>query len=191
MSDRQLQEAVQKLAGTQLRDEMYMIQCVVDSVDIAARTCSCTSVGGHATVEFADVRLMAEVDDGFFRVPTIGSVVFVTYSKRNDPIISLFSSVDQVIIITGNTSLSIKDGSVKFNDGSFGGLIKIDELIKKLNNLENLVNDLANKHNTHTHILTLSSGTGTAAPTTTIEPKTLTVTQKKDLENAQVTHGKQ
>lgn len=190
MSDRQIQDAIERMAGTHLKDELYMIQCTVDSVDLSARTCNCTAVGGQAVNEINDVRLMADVDDGFLIVPSIGSTVFVTYSKRNDPIISLFSSVDQVIIITGSTLLSVKDGSVTFNDGSFGGLIKIDELTKKLNNLESLVNDLATKYNQHTHILTLSSGTGTAAPTTTQEPKTLTATQKKDLENALVKHGK-
>lgn len=191
MSDRQVIEAIQKLAGTQLVDEVYFVHCEVQSVNIAARTCDCTSISGISVADFPDVQLMAEVDDGFLLVPSVNSNVLVGYSKRLPPFIAQFSQIDQVIIITGNTSLSIKDGSVQFNDGSYGGLIQIKQLITKLNNLENLVNDLISKFNLHTHILTLTSGTGTAAPTLTQETSQLVNTNQNELENTLITHGKQ
>lgn len=189
MSDREIQEAVRKLAGTNLTDEVFIVECTVTDVDIPSRTCSCTSIGGSAIVEINNVQLMAAVDDGFFLIPSIDSTVFVVYSKRVLPTILLFSQIDQAIIIAGSTTVTIKDGSLQFNDGSFGGLIKIEDLVKKLNNIEKLVNDLVTKFNSHTHILTLSSGTGTAAPTVTQEGQTLTPTQKEDIENSTINHG--
>jgi hypothetical protein len=65
----------------------------------------------------------------------------------------------------------------------------VGELTTKLNNLENKVNDIVAKFNSHTHILTLSTGTGTAAPTTTKVPGTLTPTEQSEIENDKVKHG--
>lgn len=190
MGDREIQDSIEKLAGTHLKDEVFFTHCSVDSVDLSTRSCDVTAISGSAVGAITGVQLMTEIDDGFLLVPTVGSNVLVGYSKRLVPFIAQFSQIDQVLIITGNTSLGIKDGSVQFNDGSYGGLIQIQQLITKLNNLENLVNDLTTKFNSHTHVLTLSSGTGTAAPTTTMESKTLITTKQSDLENTLITHGK-
>jgi hypothetical protein len=85
--------------------------------------------------------------------------------------------------------LSIKDGLITLNDGSLGGLVEVAALVTRLNNAENMVNDLAAKFNGHTHILALSAGTGTAAATVTQETTTLTPTQRGDIENTKITHG--
>jgi len=106
------------------------------------------------------------------------------------PFVAQFSAIDQALIISGNSQLSITDQKIQLNDGSYGGLIQIQKLITKINNLENLVNDLAAKFNTHSHILTLTSGTGTAAPTAAPETNVLTPTQQTDIENPLITHGK-
>jgi len=127
---------------------------------------------------------------GLLFVPAIGSTILITYSTYNVPFVSQFSELSQVLLIAGSSQVSIVDGKLMFNDGSLGGLVEVAALVTKLNNLENLVNDLAAKFNSHTHILTLSSGTGTAAPTAAPEATTLTPTQRADIENTTVTHGK-
>lgn len=190
MSDRLIIEAVQKLSGTQLTDQVYFLACEVLSVDKSKRTCVCKSIDGIRDFEFPNVRLMADVDDGFLLIPEIGSTVFVTYSRRNDPIIVLFSAIKEVLLISGDTSFSLTADGIVLNDGSFGGLIKIEKLVEKINNLENLVNDLIAKFNSHTHVLTLSTGTGTAAPTAAPETNQLSPTQRNELENEQIKHGK-
>lgn len=190
MSDRQIIESIQKLSGSQLTDQVYFLACEVLSVDKPARTCACRSIDGARDFEFPNVRLMADVDDGFLLVPEIGSTVFVTYSRRNDPIIVLFSAIKEVLLISGDTSFSLTADGIVLNDGSFGGLIKIEKLVEKINNLENLVNDLIAKFNSHTHVLTLSTGTGTAAPTATPETNQLSPTKRSELENDQIKHGK-
>jgi len=190
MSDRNIIQSIQQIAGTYNADIVHLITAEVDSVNIATRTCSVTTISGKNQTAIENVRLMAAVDDGILFIPTIGSTVMIFYSNYNLPFVVQYSELDQVLFISGSSQVQIIDGKIMLNDGSFGGLVEVIPLVQKLNNLENLVNDLISKFNSHTHILTLTSGTGTAAPTTTLETGTLTATQRKDLENSTVQHGK-
>lgn len=139
-------------------------------------TCDCKPLDGSAIIE--DVQLCANFTDtttqaGFLLIPSENSIVTVSFKTNIDAYVSMVSLVDAIYL----------------NGNEYHGLVKIQPLITKLNNLENLVNDLITKFNTHTHVLTLTSGTGTAAPTLTQEPNTLTPTQQGDLENTTVKHG--
>jgi hypothetical protein len=174
MSDRQIIEAIQKIAGTQLADEVYMIPCTVESVDLDALTCDCIAVGGTAVTDIPGVQLMAEVDDGMYLVPSIGSIVLVIYSKRQPPFIALFSQLDDVVFNIGNSALEISTTAVKINDGSFGGLVKVTEIVTRLNNIENGFNLLNTKVNA-------------LAPTPVIPP--LVTTVRAMIENPIITHG--
>lgn len=204
--NRQIIEAVQKMTGTQLRDNVILISANVDSVDESTRSCVVTTIGGAATVTIENVQLMASVDDGILIIPKVDSTVFVCYSTFNLPFVCQFSAVDKVVFVAGqnnvtlqiintgvlleinNTKLELTDGKTTFNDGQLGGLVKIAQLTTKLNNLENLVNDLVSKYNTHTHVLALSTGTGTAAATLTQETTVLTPTQQADIEDDKIVH---
>ena len=75
------------------------------------------------------------------------------------------------------------------NGDSEGGLVKVNDLVDRINDIKDVVNDLITKYNTHTHVLTLSAGTGTAAPTTTTEPSTIPNTTANELQNNKVKHG--
>ena len=121
-------------------------------------------------------------------VPAVGSTVIVTYSKTNVPCVCLFSAIDQVVIITGNSQVIIQNGLIQFNDGSFGGLVKVVSLVEKLNNLENLVNDLIEKFNEHVHP-GVQSGPGSTGPTAALETDMLTPTEQSEIENTAVKHG--
>lgn len=188
MSDRKIKEAVQQLAGTSLSDEVYIVVCSVESVNEDTRTCDCVAISGKAGVDIPGVQLMAEVDDGFLLIPAVESTVIVAYSKRNVPYITMFSEITKVLIITGDTTIEVKDGSIKLNDGTFGGLIKIEELINKINRLENKVNSFIEKYNIHTHT-GVQTGGGISGTTPSTETEIQPVTQKSDLENTLITHG--
>ncbi len=67
-------------------------------------------------------------------------------------------------------------------------MVLVNPLVTKVNNLEKLVNDLITQYNGHTHILTLTSGTGTAATTLSQETgKINPITQAKDIESTVIT----
>lgn len=187
MGDRSIIEAIQKISGTQLNDNVRLLAATVDSVDVATRTCIVTTISSQGSVTIENVQLMASVDDGVLFVPAIDSTVLIIYSTYNRPYISLFSELQKIVFVVGDSTLEITDGLFKFNDGQLGGLVEVEKLTTKLNNLENLVNEFIGKYNSHTHILTLSTGSGTAAPTTTTETGTLTPTQRGDIENVKIT----
>jgi hypothetical protein len=204
--ERAIVESIQRISGTQLSDKTLIYSATVDRVDLAARTCTVTTLSSQGEMTIEGVQLMASIDDGLLLVPVIDSTVIVTYTTFNKPFISLFSAIEKAVLIVGdnnvsfemdnlgilleiaNTKLSVKDGITQFNDGSLGGLVKIIDLTMKLNNLENKVNALLSAFNTHTHILTLTSGTGTAAPTTSPVTGTLTPTVRGDIEDTKITH---
>jgi hypothetical protein len=185
MGDRAIIEAIQKIAGSQLSDAVSIAACTVNGVDIASRTCNCTEITGQAGVEIPNVQLQSEVSDGILLIPAIGSTVLVTYSKYNPPFVSMFSDIDRIFLIGGDAAVDIKEDTVILNDGSFGGLVKVADLVTKLNNLENLVNDLIKTYNLHTHAV---SGSNTLIP---LLPETgsLIPTIQDELENKKVTHG--
>lgn len=171
MSDkRQISEAIQRLSGTFMQDSVKLFLASVDSVNEAERTCDVTPLTDNATTSYPSVLLMAESDDGVLIVPTIGSNVIVNVSKRGVAYVCMFSEVDKVTIITKTLT--------QFNDGSFGGLVKVQELVDKINRLENAFN-------THTHLGVTSGGSTSGIPSSTITP----ITMKTDIENDKITHG--
>lgn len=202
---RDIIESIQKLSGSQLSDNVKLFAATVESVDLSTRSCVVTTISSQGSITIEGVQLMAAIDDGVLIVPVIGSTVLVVYSTFNKPFIAMFSEVDTITMTAGTnnatmqidatgllmeinqTKLTMTDGLTKFNDGQLGGMVKVLELVAKLNNLEDLVNDLISKYNAHTHLLTLSTGTGTAAATLTQETGTLTPTVRADIENDKIT----
>ena len=189
MSERTIKDVIRGLSGVNL-DQVTIVSADVVSVDEVSRTCTVTTTGSKETVTLEGVQLMASVDDGMLMIPVIDSTVLVAYSTYNRSFICLYSAISKVYFITGNSSYQMIDGKSTFNDGSYGGMVQVANLVTKLNNLENVVNDFVTKFNSHTHALALSSGTGTSAPTVTPEPTVLVATQRADIENTTVVHGK-
>lgn len=155
------------MAGTYNEDFATMVVCGVNSVDSENRSCTCTPLGGKTASSITNVQLMAEVEDGFLLEPAVGSTVIVCYSKRNVPYIALFSELSKVSLVT----LS----GISLQGEQFGGLVKIEALITKLNNLENAYNALNTK-------------VGGLAPPP-LAPLILTI--REELENEEVKHGTQ
>ena len=161
----------------------------VTAVDIPNRSCTVMSISDTTETEYPNVWLMPEVNDGILYVPTIGSTVIVENNKNLQPYIVMWSQIDQVLYVVNQTTFSVTDGLTQFNKGENDGLVNIKPLVQKINALENLLNDLITKYNSHTHILTLTSGTGTAAPTVTLEGGTISpITEQSDIEDTAVKH---
>lgn len=206
MTNRQIIEALQKMTGTLLKDNVHTFMATVDSVNEEKRTCTVTSVSGQGSITVENVQLMASVDDGFLLVPVIDSMVIVVYSTYGKPFICLFSSLEKVLITAGennasiqvdadgllfeiaDTKIQVSDGEIKLNDGAMGGLVKVIQLTQKLNNLENKVNALITAYNTHVHT-GVTTGAGSSAATPSTVSGNLTPTNRGDIENDKVKHG--
>lgn len=202
-ADRAIIEAIQKISGTQLTDKVSLFSAIVDSVDEDARTCIVTTLNSQGEITLENVQLMASVDDGLLLIPALDSTVVVAYSTMNQPFIAQYSSLEKAVLIVGdnnvsleitnaeilleiaNTKLSLIDGKTKFNDGNLGGLVKVNDILTKLNNLENKVNTIISTFNSHTH-LGVTTGAGTSGTSPTPITGTLTPTTKSEIENDKI-----
>lgn len=174
----ELRKAIQQLAGTHLTDDTSMALATVLSVNLATRTCSVVLVGGQTTARKDDVMLMPTVADGILLIPSIDSTVVVMWSKRNQPFVAMYSDLQDIYLAA--------DGLVTLNDNTYGGLVRVADLVTKLNAIEGKVNDLLTAYNAHTHTDPVSGSTGTtSAPVV----GSLTPTQVTDIENPNVVHG--
>lgn len=146
-----------------------IVPCTVNSV--SDNTCDCSPIDG--TADLLEVRITSEVDatNVTFK-PSIGSIVMVGLITDNDGVVVMYGKLD----------------SINLHGDQYGGIAKIETLTTKLNNLENLVNDLVTKYNTHTHAGVTSGSSSTAIPSA-IETTTLTPTERSDIENTNVQHG--
>lgn len=175
-------ERLKKIVKT--KDEIFLKRAIVTDVDLVNYTCTCIpfDIGG----DLLNVQIIPRDKDGNIQkavviVPSVGAVVWV----------NMFNNDDGCIVGCSDISTIMMAGD------KFGGLIKIEELVKKLNNLEDLVNDLSSKYNSHTHTVSVTTtcpagsgtGNGTAIVTTTPEATVLTPTQKTDIENSTIKHG--
>ncbi len=126
--------------------------------------------------EIDEVRIKSVINSetsGIFVEPKIGS--FVLCALIEGKIESLFIvGYSEVVKYHLNADL------IELNGDAFGGLIKIDELVDKINRLEN---------NFLTHIHTSPAGPTGTPQDATAAPITFLPTVKNELENTKVKHG--
>lgn len=167
-ANRDIVEAIRAASG--MDDLQYeSVLCNVSEIDTTKMLCKCSPINGDA--DFEEVRLNANYTKGFVLVPKDKSVVVVSQISNEVAYISMVSDVEQ-IYLAGDDN---------------GGLVKVDDLVTKLNNLENKVNTIITTFNTHTHVAS-SFGAPTTPPPSPVVG-TLTPTQATDLENKNVLHG--
>lgn len=193
-SDRAIKTAIQKLAGTFKNDRVQLIIGSVKSVDEDKATCV---VVIENDVELPNVKLQAAICDGLFILPKVNSDVYVLTSTYNDALIVQYSDIDKYYLQVGDSSFAVYDKAqnggeqIVLNDGSYKGLVKVDDLVKKLNALEQKVSALNTAMKTTTIVLAPS---GTYPLTTNPNVASLSdispVTKADDLQNKTVTHGK-
>jgi hypothetical protein len=172
MSDRSIREAIQYLAGNHRTDKVTLIDATVNSVDEAARTCECTAVTGSVGSPIPGVRLMASVDDGILVIPAVDSTVAVAMSIFTDPLIISYSEVDRIIL----------------RGGDLGGLVKVADLVSRLNLVEADINNLKSAFSAWTPVPN-DGGAALKASSATWTGQQLAETIRADIENENITQG--
>ena len=165
-----LQIIKQSILKITKQDDIYSLVCVVSDIDLDNYTCICKPVNGSATL--VNVRLMASNSTGFKVIPKDGSEVLVTLINQSTGYVAMCSEIDLI----------------ELNGDNEEGLVKVNDLVTKLNNLENLVNNILNTLKS-TSIPLAPSGTYPFAPLYTALTTITPITQKTDLENTKVKHG--
>lgn len=204
MSD--LRTIIRRLA--QPDRETVALVCTVDAVDKSARTVDCSPINEDAPLLGVNLQANQGADFGLCLFPEIGSYVVVgfiadgaagavllTEKIESAEIViggtSAVISADGVRIDVGDISANLSKGAVTFNGGDLGGLVKVQALTDKLNELTQTVNALITSYNAHTHITTATIGAGEVPGDLSPTEQTARQAQlfnRSDYENEKVKH---
>jgi hypothetical protein len=163
--------AIRMITSTHLTDKVRMFDAEVNSVSMTDRTCEVTMIGGKSANTLT-VRLMASADDGLLMKPTIGSTIVVMMSEYTAPFVAKYSGVDSITMLGGDLK----------------GLVKVDDLVTQLNNLENDITNLKNAF-TSWGVVPSDGGGALKLATASWAGSPITNTQASDLENTNITQG--
>jgi hypothetical protein len=143
------------------------------SVDETEMTCEVTpNIGG---ANFTDVRLMADNETtslGIYFKPKVGSQVMISPQDEVTYFVSMVSEVDEVWL-RGNTN---------------GGIVKVTDLVTKLNNIENDLNTLKTAF-TGWVVAPSDGGAALKAITASWYGSTLTPTTAANIQSTTCKHG--
>jgi hypothetical protein len=187
---RELKNAVKRLVEDLIN--VQTLVCTVVSVDKNADTCEVEPVNGEANL--TDVRLKAIIEDPenpplaickIVVYPKVGSTVIVSIIEDNPNVayVGIISEIDEILIIMGGAfKMHLKpDGNLEFNEGLLGGLVKIQELITKLNVLEN-------RMGTHQHLYINAAAVVTPTTPDVATNPAITPTELSELEDTKIKH---
>jgi len=146
-------------------------------------------------VWFVRMQSISSCDSGIKIWPKIGSIVLVgRIGNSEERLILAYSEIDKIEAKIGDQVLVMtKDGFV-INEGKLGGMIKIEELVNRLNAIENYVNDFKSKFSTHYHLCAAPSNpSGTPlgndpVPSSPIVLLPVEKSQRDPLEDTKVKH---
>jgi hypothetical protein len=147
------------------------IAASVLAVNQQERTCDCRPLNGDADV-FA-VRLQSDLSltGGICIFPKVDSNVIIGFLHKTQAFVMLYSEIDQIII----------------NGGQLGGLVKIQDLVTRINTIENDVNALKQVLTTWVPVAS-DGGAALKAAATSWAGSTLQNTTVSQIEDTKVTH---
>ena len=173
------EKARKAMLGLMVQPETIVTAKVL-SVDAQKATCNVDLMDGRQRF---DVRLRATEDNdltGLIQWPTVGSFVLIgQIAKSKQMAVLQCSELDRITWKIDNTEMEANNTEVKFNGGTLGGMVKVNTLLTKINQLEA-------RMNAHQHAYVSPSGAAVTTPngTQTISP----TTQLSDLENTKIKH---
>ena len=121
---------------------------------------------------YSNVRLQANPGNGILIIPSVDSFVIIGRLTGNAGYVAMVSDAD----------------SIQLLDGSYGGLVKIDDLVSSLNALETYTRDLKTSLDLHVHT-GVTTGAGSSGVPVTPSTTGIANTAKATLENDLITHG--
>ncbi len=142
-------------------------------------------------VEYNNVRKRAAIDGkkGLQITPVKNTTVLVSRIGGSDSLyVAMVSEIEKVKIEIEDITYEMTKDKFEFNGGSLGGLIKIENLISRLNAIEDAHNNLLTEYKTHVHSGVLS---GVGSSGTMVPPSTQQNAEKSKrdpLEDKKVTH---
>lgn len=184
-SNRDIIYAIRKIAGV---DGIKKAQIVMGTVTaINGNTCNVEVTLGDACQSITDVNLNSAANDGFTLYPENGSDILIALMPDNSAYMIACEDITKTVCyIDNNNKYEFDSNGFIWNGGNNGGLVKVIELTQKVNNLEDLVNNLLTVLKSTT-IPLAPSGTYPFAPLyAAYNP--LTPTVRNDIEDTKIKH---
>ena len=176
---RDIGEIFEEIIANQIdRENFYSVLGKAVNVDEDARTCDLEPI--EANAPRAGIRLQAAESGttGIVLIPKEGSFIVASFFDRTTGFVSLTSELEKILI---DTDL------VKYNGGTNGGLITINDLVSQLNKTENDINSLKSALSGWIPVPN-DGGAALKVALANFIAGTLTTTLATDMEDENVTH---
>lgn len=138
-------------------------------------------------MEIFNVKLKALITEKYGHViyPVIDTTVLISQiGEDNDFVVLHCDQVSYIYWKVGDMTMELTEEGFTFNEGVNKGMVKLPELVQKLNTIENKVNELITWSSTHTHTGVMTGG-GSSGPAVGIVGS-ITPTQESDIENDKI-----
>lgn len=190
--------------------------CTVDAVDKTARTVDCTPLDESAPLLGVNLQANQGSKFGIVAFPRVGSFVVVGFvADGNAGVVLLTDDVESLEWVFGEDStqmsvngqglrISVKGKSenggetdtvmelapegIVLNGGGLGGTVKVEQLTRHINTIENDINTLKKVFSEWTTTPN-DGGASLKLAATTWAASPLTLTRRGDYENEKVKHG--
>lgn len=174
-NDSELEDVFRRAVKIIVRDHVF-VDGVVTSVDQDKFTAD-VMIGD---TPFYDVilRVLVSSQASVIEIPKVNSPCVIGFRDGN-------TSRPQMIFVHDVDTLLIKCEQVTFNDGNLGGMVKVEDLVTRLNNVENDVNNLKTVFTSWTPVPN-DGGAALKAAVSTWAGEQLEVTVKEDIENPKI-----
>lgn len=117
--------------------------CTVTAVDAAARTVDCEPLDESAPLLGVNLQANQGLTSGMVLIPKVGSYVIV--ALMNDGVngcVIATEEVERMELVIGETRMEVTEDGIVLNGGELGGLVKVEALTSRINNIETDLNTL-------------------------------------------------
>lgn len=138
-------------------------------------------IDGGATFRDIPMMCLPAAQASVIQIPKLNSDCHISFldNTLDRPQLIRVHQVDKYLI--GDSTTPVQ---VIINGGSLGGLVKVINMVERMNLIENRFNSHLTAYNTHTHPVTaVGSPTGLTVP----DSNDLTPTTRDDIENPKIT----
>lgn len=184
----QISDALLRILGLYGKDIVTVYLCKVTAVNETARTCDAQTIHGDAEISLPEVQLSAAPNDGMILIPAINSMVMVAITTQQKAFVMMFSDLQKATITIAKTVFTMDATGITLNDGSYGGMVKVTDLVSRMNAIENDINAIKTVFASWIPVPN-DGGAALKAGAAAWYGAALTLTTEPMIENNEVKHG--
>lgn len=182
-----IRDLVRQLAATPSSGAGSMILCRVDSVDTEARTVDAQPLDESAPILGVNLQANQSSEVGVVMFPRQDSYVIVGMLGMCQAVVVTCDDVERVRIDVGDMSVDISEDGIAMNGGKLGGLVNVGSLTKRLNAIEQDINQLKTAI-TAAPVSPMDGGAAFKGGLSQWAGSTLELSKDEDYEDTNVTH---